>query len=135
MAIIGIGTDIIEIKRIAKLIEQTSDTFIQRLFTPFEQAEAAKYQFEKRVAFYAKRFAAKEAFSKALGYGIGSKAFWQDIEIRNDSNGTPFFQITGTALKTLSEKTTTFRIHLSLSDDQQAVAFVVIEDISAKRDS
>lgn len=126
MALIGIGTDIIEIKRIDKLCRRFKQRFTKRVFTSAE-CESAKKQ-TNPAAFYAKRFAAKEAFSKALGCGIGTMAKWTDIEIQNTPAGQPVLKITGTALKTLSQKVSNPVVHVSLTDDKFAAAFVIIED-------
>ncbi len=126
MAIIGIGTDIININRIEKLSRQFGARFLNRIFTPHEQAQAQKYG--NAAAFYAKRFAAKEAFVKALGCGMGAKASWKEIEVQNNAVGAPFLHITGQAQTSLSKKATHPVVHLSLSDDTFAVAFVIIEE-------
>ncbi len=126
MAIIGIGTDIVNINRIEKLYHQFGTRFINRIFTPYEQAQAQKYG--NGFAFYAKRFAAKEAFVKALGCGMGAKASWTDIEVKNTATGAPFLSVTGRAKTSLSEKSAHPVIHLSLSDDTFAIAFVMIEE-------
>ncbi len=126
MAIIGIGTDIVNINRIEKSVHQFGARFLNRVFTPHEQAQAQKYG--NAAAFYAKRFAAKEAFVKALGCGMGAKASWREIEVQNNAVGAPFLHIIGQAKISLSEKAAHPVIHLSLSDDTFAVAFVIIEE-------
>ncbi len=124
--IIGIGTDITDISRIEKLLD---DKFIARCFTQGEQDYAEK----KRpggghIAVYARRFAAKEACAKALGCGIGEKAGLKDIEVITDEAGCPRLVLHGAALKTLQTKSDKASIHLSLSDEPPyALAFVVIE--------
>ena len=128
--IVGIGTDLMQISRMNKIISKFGEAFEQKVFTPFEIERAKQLSPSKKSAFYAKRFAAKEAFSKALGTGIGTNAFFKDIEIQNDAKGAPFYVISGKAKETLEAKTNgqNYQIHLSLSDEKAyATAFVVIE--------
>lgn len=128
--IIGIGTDLVQVNRIEITLKKFGTSFEEKIFTPFERERAQKLPDKKQASFYAKRFAAKEAFSKALGCGIGKEAFFQDIEVRNDEKGAPFFVIKGKALTSLKEKTKgqPYQIHLSLSDEKDfALCFVVIE--------
>ena len=130
--IIGIGTDLVQVNRIETTLKKFGSSFEEKVFTPFERERAQTLSPLKRASFFAKRFAAKEAFSKALGSGIGQEAFFQDIEVQNDSKGAPFFVIKGKALQTLQQKTTgkSYQIHLSLSDEKEfAICFVVIEAI------
>lgn len=129
--IIGIGTDIIQIKRIELIIKRFNGSFISRIFTLTEQDKAQDLSPKQRANFYAKRYAAKEAISKALGTGIGLQARWQEIEILNLPNGSPFVTLYGYTAHTLVQKANGHptRIHLSLSDDLNAVAFVVIETL------
>lgn len=127
--IIGIGTDIIQIKRIGITHKRFGEKFIKRIFTPYEQECAKNLTPSVQEAFYAKRYAAKEAFVKALGCGISALATWQEIEIIKDSKGAPSFQITGKTAQTLHQKAKHPCIHLTLSDDGYACAFVVIEDL------
>lgn len=124
--ITGIGTDITDINRIEKLL---NDRFITRCFTKAEQ----KYCESKRsggghIAAYARRFAAKEATAKALGCGIGAKAGLLEIEITHDENGKPHLTLHGNAQKTLQSLGQAPTAHLSLSDEPpMALAFVIIE--------
>ena len=130
--ILGIGTDLVQINRIQKTLDKFQGTFEKKVFTQFEQDKAQTLPVNKKASFFAKRFAAKEAFSKALGSGIGGEAFFQDIEVQNDIKGAPFFVIKGKALETLKKKTNNkpYQIHLSLSDEKEfAVSFVIIESI------
>lgn len=130
--IIGIGTDLVQVSRIETTLKKFGTAFEEKIFTPFERERAKRYPPKKQAAFYAKRFAAKEAFSKALGSGIGSEAFFQDIEIQNDEKGAPFFNLTGKALASLNQKAgkAPVKIHLSLSDEKEfAICFVIIEAI------
>ena len=130
--IIGIGTDLVQVSRIEATLQKFGPAFEEKVFTLFERERAKRYPLKKQASFYAKRFAAKEAFSKALGSGIGSEAFFQDIEIQNDEKGAPFFKLRGKALDSLNQKvgTTKVKIHLSLSDEKEfATAFVIIERV------
>ena len=115
--IIGIGTDLVQVNRIEATLKKFGSSFEEKVFTLFEQERAKKLPSEKQASFYAKRFAAKEAF-------------FQDIEVQNNEKGAPFFVIKGKALASLKEKTKgmPYQIHLSLSDEKDfALCFVVIE--------
>lgn len=127
--IIGIGTDIIQIKRIAIIQKRFGEKFIKRIFTPYEQECAQNLTPPVQEAFYAKRYAAKEAFVKALGCGISALATWQEIEVVKDSKGAPSLRIIGKTAQTLHQKAKNPQIHLTLSDDSYACAFVIIEDL------
>ncbi len=120
IVILGIGVDIIEVKRIKAIIAKHGNKFIKRIFTAQEQANAPKLA-AQQVAYYAKRFAAKEAFAKALGGGIGEAIAFTDIEILKDSKGKPI--ITHPISKVQ-------RYHISLADTQEnAIAYVIIEQL------
>jgi len=125
--ILGIGTDITDINRIEKLLD---DRFIKRCFTANEQ----KYCESKRpggthINAYARRFAAKEATAKALGCGIGAKAGLLEIEVTSNKDGKPHLTLHGNAQKTLQSLGKNPTPHLSLSDEPPiALAFVVIEN-------
>src|SRR5258707_7846908 len=95
--IIGIGFDMIDIRRVAKVIERHGDRFLDRIFTEAERARAARRAKSEKmvVATYAKRFAAKEACSKALGTGIRSGVWWRDMGVVNLPGGRPTMQLTG----------------------------------------
>ena len=127
--IIGLGSDLMDIRRIEKSIERFGDRFIQRVFTEIEQAKSDKRRM--RAASYAKRFAAKEAGAKALGTGIRRGVFWRDMGVVNMRSGQPTMALTGGALERLQALTPAgceAMIHLSLTDDHPyAQAFVVIE--------
>ena len=133
--IIGIGSDLIDIRRIASVIERHGDRFIGRIFTDAERARAARRgQNEKLVvATYAKRFAAKEACSKALGTGIRHGVWWRDMGVVNLPGGRPTMQLTGGALerlKALTPEGLEPRIDLSITDDWPlAQAFVIISAV------
>jgi holo-[acyl-carrier protein] synthase len=119
--IVGIGCDIIRIDRIRKMIERFSDRFLIRIFTSREVANAPD-NFDLSISYYAKRFAAKEAFSKALGTGIGNKISFKEIEIYNNDFGKPSIHI-------INDHITFKSINLSLSDEREfALAFIVIEE-------
>jgi holo-[acyl-carrier protein] synthase len=120
--IYGIGCDIVEIARIEKLHSDSGEKFLNKIFTK-KEIELAPNDTEQKIAYLAKRFAAKEAFSKALGTGIGDEISFKEIEILNDKKGKPYINI-------LSEKHQNFKINLSLSDEKMyAAAFVVLEKL------
>ncbi len=136
--IAGVGTDLISVKRIENLIFKFKEKFEEKIFTQNEitKAHLLKYvpeEISPRAKFYAKRFAAKEAFSKALGLGIGRGVDFKDIEIDNDVLGKPFIRILNQKEQFIRNhfNCQNFTIHLSLSDEESsASAFVVIEKIS-----
>lgn len=123
--IYGVGTDIVNIDRIQKIILKNREGFIKRVLTEHEQALFANKA--DNAAFCAKRFAAKEAFSKALGTGIGRVVSFQDLTVRNNDNGKPHF-IPSEKLRLYLLEKGVKQAHLSISDENQyAVAFVVLE--------
>lgn len=127
--ILGIGTDLANIDRIAATLERFGDRFRNRVFTPVEQAKAER---RKDVAgTYAKRWAAKEACSKALGTGLRMGISWRDMAVTNLRSGQPQMQVTGWAAERLAAMTPPGHealIHVTLTDDHPwAQAFVVIE--------
>jgi holo-[acyl-carrier protein] synthase len=130
--IIGIGSDIIDIRRIEAALERHGTRFIRRLFTAAEQAKAAKRA--NPAPTYAKRFAAKEACSKALGTGIGGGVYFRDMGVVNLPSGQPDMLLTGGALKRLhaiTPKGMTAKIHLTITDEAPwAQAFVMIEAVA-----
>ncbi len=93
--ILGIGSDLVDIRRIEKTIEKFGDRFIQRIYTPLERKKAEGRA--ERIATYAKRFAAKEACSKALGTGFRRGTFWRDMGVVNLPSGRPTMELTGGA--------------------------------------
>ena len=135
--IIGIGSDLIDIRRVAKVIERHGDRFLERIFTPEERAKAERRANNEKmlVATYAKRFAAKEACSKALGTGIRLGVWWRDMGVVNLPGGRPTMRLTGGALARLNKLTPPGlepRIDLSITDDWPlAQAFVVISAVTA----
>ena len=123
--IYGVGTDIVNIERIQKVILKNREGFIKRVLTEHEQALFTNKA--DSAAFCAKRFAAKEAFSKALGTGIGRAVSFQDLTIRNNDNGKPHF-IPSEKLRLYLLEKGVKQAHLSISDENQyALAFVVLE--------
>ncbi|MDO6483967.1 holo-ACP synthase [Shimia thalassica] len=127
--IIGIGTDLANIDRIAQTLERFGDRFRNRVFTDTEQGKAER---RRDVAgTYAKRWAAKEACSKALGTGLSMGIAWKDMSVTNMNTGQPVMHVTGWAEKRLKEMTPEGHeatIHVTLTDDHPwAQAFVVIE--------
>jgi holo-[acyl-carrier protein] synthase len=137
--ILGIGSDLIDIRRVAKVIERHGDRFLNRIFTDAERAKAERRAKNENmvVATYAKRFAAKEACSKALGTGIRHGVWWRDMGIVNLPGGRPTMQLTGGALarlKVLTPEGCEARIDLSITDDWPlAQAFVIISAERAGR--
>src|SRR5689334_14111272 len=133
--IIGIGSDLIDITRVAKVIERHGDRFLDRVFTDAERARAARRAKSEKmvVATYAKRFAAKEACSKALGTGIRRGVWWRDMGLVNLPGGRPTMKLTGGALARLEALTPAgleARIDLSITDDWPlAQAFVIISAV------
>ena len=133
--IIGIGLDVIDIRRVAKVIERHGDRFLDRIFTDAERARAARRAKSEKmvVATYAKRFAAKEACSKALGTGIRRGVWWRDMGVINLPGGRPTMELTGGALARLQSMTPEgheVRIDLSITDDwPMAQAFVIISAV------
>jgi holo-[acyl-carrier protein] synthase len=133
--IIGIGSDLIDIRRIERSLERYGERFIARLFTDVERARSERRR--ARAASYAKRFAAKEACAKALGTGMSRGVFWRDMGVVNLPGGKPTMQLTNGAAKRLLEmlpKGHTSSIHLTITDDfPLAQAFVVIEALPAEQ--
>ena len=129
--IIGLGSDLIDIRRIARSLERHGDRFIDRIFTDEERRRSESRG--GRVASYAKRFAAKEACAKALGTGIAKGVFWRDMGVVNLPGGKPTMHLTGGAAKRLEKLLPTGHhpvIHLTITDDfPLAQAFVIIEAV------
>ncbi len=131
--IVGLGSDLIDIRRIEKSLERYGDRFTKRLFTDIEQRKSdGRHQ---RAASYAKRFAAKEACSKALGTGMSHGVFWKDMGVINLPGGKPTMQLTGGAgdrLRAMMPDGHEAVVHLTITDDYPlAQAFVIIEAIPA----
>ena len=129
--ILGIGSDLIDIRRIEKSLERHGERFVARVFTEVERVRAENRA--GRVASYAKRFAAKEACSKALGSGISEGVFWRDMGVVNLPNGRPTMHLTGGAAEKLERLTPPQHravIHLTITDEfPMAQAFVIIEAV------
>ena len=138
--IIGIGSDLIDIRRVEKVMERHGERFLGRIFTDQERARAERRAANTRnyVATYAKRFAAKEACSKALGTGMRQGVWWRDMGVVNLRGGKPSMALTGGALQRLNKLTPpghVAQIDLSITDDWPlAQAFVIISAVPAGKD-
>ncbi len=134
--IIGIGTDICNIERIERTLERFGDRFRKRVFTEIEQAKAERRK--DTAGTYAKRWAAKEACSKALGTGLRMGIAWKDMAVTNRKSGQPVMHVTGWAADRLAELTPEGHeavIHVTLTDDHPwAQAVVVIEALPLSDD-
>ena len=132
--IIGIGSDLIDIRRVEKVIERHGERFLSRIFTDTERARAERRA--KSAETYAKRFAAKEACSKALGTGIRNGVWWRDMGVVNLPGGRPTMRLTGGALKRLEALTPAgfeARIDLTITDEYPlAQAQVIISVVPAR---
>jgi holo-[acyl-carrier protein] synthase len=137
--IIGIGSDLIDITRIAKVMERHGERFLDRIFTDTERARAGRRDKQPDLvsATYAKRFAAKEACSKALGTGIRNGVWWRDMGVVNLPGGRPTMILTGGAkarLDALTPPGYEARIDLSITDEwPMAQAFVIISAVMAAK--
>jgi len=130
--IYGVGTDIVNIERVKKILSKNRDSFVKRVLSEHEQALFANKA--DSAAYFAKRFAAKEAFAKALGTGIGRGVSFKELTVRNNENGKPHF-IPSEKLSQYLVENNIKQVHLSISDESQiAIAFVVLEmfDVSAQ---
>lgn len=129
--IIGLGNDIIDIRRIEATLEKYGDRFVTRIFTDVERQKSDRRQ--QRAASYAKRFAAKEACAKALGTGMSEGVFWRDLGVVNLPSGRPTMALTGGAQKKLQELIPDgfdAKIDLTITDDfPTAQAIVIISAI------
>jgi holo-[acyl-carrier protein] synthase len=125
--IIGVGSDIIDIRRIENTLARWGDKFIERCFTETERLRSEGRR--GRVASYAKRFAAKEACAKALGTGFRRGVFWRDMGVVNLPSGRPTLELTGGAARRLAELTPpgmTARIDVSITDEPPLAQVIVI---------
>ena len=132
MSIIGIGVDIVNNNRLKKLVKNKN--FISRVFTNNEQKSSNK--FKNKINYFSKRFAAKEAFSKATGYGISKNLHFKDIEIKNNKNGKPSINLKKSTSLYLKKrfKVKSFKTNLSLSDEKSySIAYVIIEKECLKK--
>ena len=131
--IIGIGSDMVDVRRIADVIERHGERFLGRIFTATERAKAERRA--NTVETYAKRFAAKEACSKALGTGLRHGVFWRDMGVVNLAGGRPTMKLTGgalTRLKAITPAGCEARIDVSLTDEgPTAQAIVIISAVPA----
>lgn len=129
--ILGIGNDVIDIRRVEKTLERFGSRFTDRVFTDVEQAKSDRRA--QRAASYAKRFAAKEACSKALGTGFSRGVFWRDLGVVNEPSGRPTMALTGGAREHLAAMTPPGHravVHLTLTDDfPYAHAMVIISAV------
>ncbi|WP_018184455.1 holo-ACP synthase [Kaistia granuli] len=127
--IIGLGSDLIDIRRVEKTLERFGTRFTERVFTEIEQKKSDRRA--QRAASYAKRFAAKEACAKALGTGLNHGVFWRDMGVVNLPSGKPTMALTGGAAEQLARMMPANHhaaIHLTITDDYPlAQAFVIIE--------
>ncbi|MBC9175394.1 holo-ACP synthase [Pseudoroseomonas ludipueritiae] len=127
--IIGLGNDIVDIRRIEQTLARHGDRFIERVFTPLERRKAESRTEKLRAATYAKRFAAKEAASKALGTGFRQGVFWKDLGVVNLSSGQPSLRLTGGAAARLDAITPAgygAQISLTMTDEYPYAQAVVI---------
>ena len=135
--IIGLGSDLCNIERIQNSVDRFGDRFLNRVFTDVERAKAARRP-HTIAGTLAKRFAAKEAFSKAVGTGFKAGVFMRDIGVVNAPSGAPTLELTGGArdrLDAMIPEGHLPRIHLTLTDDHPwAQAFVIIEAVRAERE-
>lgn len=125
--ILGIGSDLIDIRRIEKTIARFGDRFLDRVFTPEERARSERRA--NRVESYAKRYAAKEACSKALGTGFRRGVYWRDLGVVNLPGGRPTLMLTGGALARLEALTPpgmAARIDVTLTDEPPLAQALVI---------
>jgi holo-[acyl-carrier protein] synthase len=131
--IIGLGSDLIDIRRIERSLERFGERFTDRIFTETERRKSDRRR--ERAASYAKRFAAKEACAKALGTGLSRGVFWRDMGVVNLPGGKPTMQLANGAAARLAELTPPGHraiVHLTITDDfPLAQAFVIIEALSA----
>jgi len=129
--IIGIGSDLCDVRRIERVIARHGERFLARIFTPAERAKAERRA--KRFETYAKRFAAKEACAKALGTGLRAGVFWRDMGVVNLPSGRPTMKLTGGALRRLKAITPAgceARIDVTITDEgPMAQALVVISAV------
>lgn len=132
LALVGLGTDLCNIDRIASSIDRFGSRFINRIFTEVEQAKADRRQLT-RAATYAKRFAAKEACAKALGTGFRHGVFWRDMGVVNLPSGQPTLALSGGAAARLAQITPEGHkaaIHLTMTDDHPWAHAIVLITVS-----
>ncbi len=125
--IIGLGSDLVDVRRVARMIDEFGDRFLERIFTDVERAKSERRA--NRVESYAKRFAAKEACSKALGTGFRQGVYWRDMGVINLDSGKPTMSLTGGAGQRLAEilpNGCEARIEISLTDEPPLAQAIVI---------
>ena len=131
--IVGLGSDLMDIRRIQESLDRFGERFTNRVFTEVERARSERKP--DRAASYAKRFAAKEACSKALGTGISRGVYWRDMGVVNMRSGRPTMALAGGAAERLAELVPPGHvpvIHVTLTDDHpMAMAVVIIEAVPA----
>jgi holo-[acyl-carrier protein] synthase len=129
--IVGIGSDLIDIRRVSATLDRFGERFISRVFTTVERDRSERRN--QRAASYAKRFAAKEACAKALGTGLSRGVFWRDMGVVNMRGGKPTMNLTGGAAERLAQLLPAnhrAQIHITITDDHPlAQAFVIIEAV------
>lgn len=138
--ILGLGSDLIDIRRIERTLERFGDRFIERIFTDAERAKAERRasSLRMRASTYAKRFAAKEACAKALGTGFRKGVYWRDLGVVNLPSGRPTLALTGNAAARLAALTPpgmTVRVDLTITDDYPLAQAVVIISAALSSDS
>ena len=127
MNVIGLGTYIVNINRIKKIYSKYGNQFLNKILTESEKKSEKKLSRFKNVSTIAKRFAAKEAISKAIGYGFSNGIHFKDIEIYNDESGKPYANLNGKAKTIVNKISKKYNIFLTLSDDKPwAVATALI---------
>jgi holo-[acyl-carrier protein] synthase len=127
MNVIGLGTDIVNINRIKKIYSKYGNQFLNKILTESEKKSEKELSRFKNVSTIAKRFAAKEAISKAIGYGFSNGIHFKDIEIYNDESGKPYANLNGKAKTIVNKISKKYNIFLTLSDDKPwAVATALI---------
>ncbi|MDF1819955.1 MAG: holo-ACP synthase [Alcanivoracaceae bacterium] len=125
--ICGLGTDIVAVSRVARVLQRHGDRFARRLLGPLEYPRFASLADEAAAAFLARRFAAKEAALKALGTGLSQGIRWHDVQVDNDPSGRPRLQLDGAARQRLASLGAS-RCHVSISDEKDyVVAFIILE--------
>lgn len=127
MTVIGMGSDLIDIRRIEKTLDRFGDRFVERIFTEFERTKSERRA--NRAASYARRFAAKEACSKALGTGFRQGVFWRDMGVVNLPSGKPTMELTGGALSRLEYLTPEGMravIELTITDEPPLAQAIVL---------
>lgn len=129
--ILGIGTDLCDVHRIERALERFGERFAERILVPYELERFRRRR--KAAGYLAKRFAAKEAFSKALGTGIRFPVNWHNVWVENERSGKPVLKFSR-ALAALLKRRGVKNVHLSLTDEpDMACAFVVVEGTSRRK--